>query len=125
MIGVGVDIVDIDRIERLLERYGETFSLKVFTERETAYCGRMARPAVHYAGRFAVKEAFYKALPPSCQAVAHWCSIETISDQEAGRPSVHVVDERLAAALSIAGVSDILVSISHERHMCIAYVALQ
>lgn len=125
MIGVGVDIVDIDRIERLLERYGETFSRKVFTEREMAYCGRMARPAVHYAGRFAVKEAFYKALPPPCQAVAHWHSIETRSDADAGRPSVTVLDERLAAALADAGVGEILVSISHERHMGIAYVALQ
>jgi holo-[acyl-carrier protein] synthase len=125
MIGVGVDIVDIDRIERLLKRYGETFSRKVFTPRERAYCERMARPAVHYAGRFAVKEAFYKALPSPCQEVAHWRSIETLSDGDAGRPSVSVVDKRLEAALAQAGVGRILVSISHERHVGIAYVALQ
>jgi holo-[acyl-carrier protein] synthase len=122
--GIGVDIVDIERIERLVARYDRSFVQRVFTPAEIEYCGRMARPGVHYAGRFAVKEAFYKALPPSCQPHGRWRGIETLGDSS-GRPRVHVVDEYLAESLDEAGVRGIQVSISHERHYCVAMVLLE
>ena len=75
--GLGVDIVDMERIERLLERYGDSFVQKVYTPREQECCRGMAKPAVHFAGRFAVKEAFYKALPASCQPRSAWKSNPT------------------------------------------------
>lgn len=124
IIGIGVDIVDIGRIERLVERYGRLFERRVFTEAEILYCHRSARPGVHYSGRFAVKEAFYKALPPCCQPHARWKGIETVRTDE-GRPVVRVVDSALERELDAAGVSDIRVSISHERHACVAVVILE
>jgi len=122
--GIGVDIVDIERIAQLVARYDRLFVRRVFTESEIAYCDRMARPAVHYAGRFAVKEAFYKALPAACQQHGRWRGVETVSDRD-GRPQVRVVDEALAASLSAAGIRRVMVSISHERHACVAVVLLE
>jgi holo-[acyl-carrier protein] synthase len=122
--GIGVDIVDIERIERLVERYDRSFVRRVFTPAEIAYCGHMARPGTHYAGRFAVKEAFYKALPPDMQPHGRWRGIETVPD-EAGRPCVRVVDEALAGAMRQGGIGEVRVSISHERHYCVAMVVLE
>ena len=121
--GIGIDIVDIARIERLLTRYGLAFTRRVFTPHEAAYCGAMARPAVHYAGRFAVKEAFYKALPPSCQARARWRSIETLPGSD-GRPALRVLNYELSSLLTREGITTMLVSISHERQYCVAMVML-
>jgi holo-[acyl-carrier protein] synthase len=122
--GVGVDIVDVRRIERLLGRYGRAFEGRVFTEAEIGYCRRMARPAVHFSGRFAAKEAFYKALPESCQALATWRGVETLAGP-GGRPRIAVVAPRLAAALSEVGVDRVHVSISHERENCVAIVFME
>ena len=61
LAGIGVDIVEIDRIERILERT-PSFARRVFTEEEISYCERTRRPAEHYAGRFAAREAVLKAL---------------------------------------------------------------
>lgn len=125
VLGIGTDIVDIDRIGRLVERYGDSFTRKVFTEREREYCESMARPAVHYAGRFAVKEAYYKALPASCQPQGRWKSIETVSSSNSGHPRVVVVDGALQESLNAADVGTTWVSISHERSVCVALVVLE
>jgi holo-[acyl-carrier protein] synthase len=122
--GIGIDIVDIERIARLLQRHGRHFTDKVFTERERVYCEKLARPAVHMAGRFAVKEAFYKALPESCQEASGWKSIETVTEPFMTRPQVVVVDDRLKQALQEAGIGSVQVSISHERSMAVAMVLL-
>jgi len=122
--GVGVDIVDVRRIERLLERYGRAFEGRVFTQAEVAYCRRMARPGLHFAGRFAAKEAFYKALPESCQALAGWRAVETLAGP-GGRPRIEVTAPQLAAALAGAGVDRVHVSISHEHENCVSVVLME
>ena len=122
--GVGVDIVDVRRIERLLDRYGRAFEGRVFTDNEVAYCRRMPRPGMHFAGRFAAKEAFYKALPESCQPIAGWRGIETLAGP-GGRPHLSVVAPALAELLARAGVTRVHVSISHEREVCVAMVVME
>jgi holo-[acyl-carrier protein] synthase len=123
--GVGVDIVDIGRIERLIERYGDVFLKRVFTQGERAYCSAMARPAVHFAARFAVKEAFYKALPADVQPHSGWRSIETVSSERGGQPRIGVVDDTLSASLDSTGLTRMHVSISHEQKVCVAMVVLE
>jgi holo-[acyl-carrier protein] synthase len=58
---LGIDIIEVDRIEHSIRRFGDRFLRKVFTPREIAYCRTKPRPAQHYAARFAAKEAVYKA----------------------------------------------------------------
>ena len=62
IVGLGIDIVMIERIEKMLERHGERVLKRLYTETERAYCDKMAKPQLHYAARFAAKEAFVKAL---------------------------------------------------------------
>jgi holo-[acyl-carrier protein] synthase len=121
--GIGVDIVEIGRIEGMIARYGGHFLDKIFTEAEKGYCGKMANPPVHYAGRWAAKEAFYKALPKECQALSGWKSMEVVC---AGRsaPSIAVRDAPLRARMKKCGVGACHLSISHEKTVCIAMAVL-
>jgi len=124
--GFGTDIVDIKRIDTLICKYKSHFKSKVFTDAEIAYCDTMADPAIHYAGRWAVKEAFYKALPVTCQKISSWKSIEVITLQKPyGKPVISVCSDELKSSLETEGISDYHFSISHERKYCIASVILE
>ena len=57
IIGLGIDVTEIDRIARTLDRYGDRFTRRIFTDGEIAYCTARREPAIHFAGRFASKEA--------------------------------------------------------------------
>ncbi len=76
--GIGVDIVDIARIQALLDRYGERFLRRVYTEAETAYAMSGANKAERLAGRFAVKEAMMKALGTGKSQGILWRDVETV-----------------------------------------------
>ncbi len=106
---LGIDIVEVARIERLREVYGDAFLRKVFTAQEAAYAAGKKRWAESLAGRFAVKEAFMKAwgrrLP--------WKDIEVRSDEK-GNPFV-----------VFRGVRYDEVSISHERNFAVAVVRVE
>ena len=122
--GIGVDIVEIGRIERMISAYGGQFLRKVFTKVEIEYCGKLAKPSIHFAGRWAVKEAFYKALPRECQKVSSWKSIEVPAEGEKV-PMISVCDPALAKAMRKNGVRKSHVTISHEKTMCVAMVILE
>ena len=121
--GLGTDIVDIGRIESLIAKYGEHFLNKVFTPSEIAYCSSRARPGLHYAGRWAAKEAFYKALPRVCQPLSTWKSVEIGVEQGSGAPVLSILSAALRQSFSKQGISAWYVSISHEKQVCIAVVA--
>ena len=123
--GNGVDIVEIDRIELLVGKYDRHFLNKVFTPGEIDYCSAAARPGVRFAGRWAAKEAFYKALPPSCQPHSTWKSVEILSDQHGGRPAVGICSQGLRDCLAAEGITKFHLSISHERSVCVASVVLE
>jgi holo-[acyl-carrier protein] synthase len=123
--GIGTDVVEIDRIGNLIEKYGDHFLNKVFTDNEIAYCRSKARPAVHFAGRWAVKEAFYKALPATVQPVSGWKSIETLPDGTTGKPVICLLAELLKERLTSEAISSWMVTVSHERAVCVAVVILQ
>jgi len=122
---MGIDIVEISRLAKIIDRYGDKFTGKIYTPAEIDFCMRVseARAAIHYAGRWAAKEAFYKALPSDVQPLSSWKSVQVLADG-AGKPCVDVCDGGLRAALACIGVSSIHLSITHERTHCVAAVIL-
>jgi holo-[acyl-carrier protein] synthase len=124
--GNGVDIVEIDRIELLVNKYDRHFLDKIFTPGEIDYCSAVARPGIRFAGRWAAKEAFYKALPGSCQPHSTWKSVEILPDRSSGgRPVISVCSKALGDRLAAEGITSFHLSISHERSFCVASVVLE
>jgi len=124
--GTGIDIVEISRIESMIRKYGRHFLDKVFSQPEIAYCGGMADAAIHYAGRWAAKEAFYKALPAPCQRRSGWKAIEVLAASPAeSAPMITIVNGELDAEMKKAGIARIHHSISHEKQFCVALVILE
>ena len=78
IIGIGIDVTDLPRIAQMLQRYGDRFLRRVFTEREIAYCTRRRNPVPHLAGRFAVKEAAMKALGTGHAFGVLWKDVEVV-----------------------------------------------
>ncbi len=123
--GLGVDIVEIARISDMLEKYGVQFLEKIYTPLEIEFCSAKAFPAIHFAGRWAAKEAFYKALPDNLQAYSSWKSIQVLPGSAGRRPVVDICDKQLEDELNNNGIMKILLSISHEKSHCIAAVILE
>ncbi len=121
--GIGVDIVEIRRLQEMILKYGDHFLQKVFTGAEIEYCKKMARPEIHYSGRWAAKEAFYKALPRGCQKLPGWKSIEVMPD-ESRAPSISICSEPLRTAMNREGIDKCHVSISHEKTVCVGMVVM-
>ncbi len=115
ILGLGVDICDIGRMERALARH-PTMERRVFTDEEVAYCGSRARPAEAYAGRFAAREAVIKAL--GGYMGKRWKDI-SVSRAPSGAPSIALEGnaERRAGAL---GVERLIISFTHEREAAVA-----
>ncbi|MBI2481130.1 MAG: holo-ACP synthase [Planctomycetia bacterium] len=117
--GIGTDIVECLRIAQMIERHGELFLTRVYTEREIQYCSSRKAATQHYAGRWAAKEAVLKAMGTGWAKGISWRDIEVRND-EGGRPLIMLG----GAAREICerrGVQDILISISHCRSHATAY----
>ncbi len=121
--GIGIDIVDIGRVEGLLERYGERFTRRVFTEAEVAYARRSVKPAERLAGRFAVKEAVLKALGTGKSQGILWRDVETVRGAM-GRPKVTLCGQAVNYMKNIGG-SSIHVSIAHDGGKAVAFVIIE
>src|SRR5207237_7617066 len=87
VLGVGVDIIETERIERSLQRFGERFLHRVFTDGEIAYCQSMKYPARHFAARFAAKEAVSKAFGTGIGKAMGWRDID-VRKKPSGEPFV-------------------------------------
>jgi holo-[acyl-carrier protein] synthase len=113
VLGVGIDLVDLERITRMFESKGEHAMARLFTEEERAYLATRPDPTGNAAARIAAKEAVYKAMQslPGARAIG-WREIEVTRDAE-GRPAIrlHGLAERLAEA---AGGVAIQVSLTHS-----------
>ena len=124
IIGTGVDIVDISRIEQAIETHGERFCNRVFTETEIAYCKQFARAGERYAARFAAKEAARKAIGAATPVTAlSWHDVEIISSTE-GAPQLRF-HGRAAALVEQLGVTRAHISLSHAKDQAIAFVVLE
>jgi len=123
IVGIGIDIVDIARIQELLDRYGERFLHRVFTEAETSYAMSGANEAERLAGRFAVKEALMKALGTGKTQGILWKDVETLRGR-VGKPEVHLHGQAVRWA-KLRGSSAVHVSITHDGGKAVAFVILE
>ena len=111
VIGIGIDIIEIDRIKESVNKYGEHFLNKIYTEKELEYCLSKTDKYQHLAARFAAKEAVYKALSSGWHKDIGWKNIE-ITNEPNGMPIVTLngeVQEFLSEQKSLK------ISISHSR----------
>ena len=113
-VRVGVDLIEIERIRAALERHGEGFKERCFTEAERAYCDAKPNPPQHYAGRFAAKEAVGKAIGSG--VFFTWKEIEI---RGRPRPGVHL-SGRTAAWAEKVGAGTIELSMTHSRELAAA-----
>ena len=116
ILGLGVDICEIDRMERALARH-PTLRERVFTAEERAYCDSRARPAESYAGRFAAREAVIKAL--GGYRGRGWQEI-SVTRSPSGAPAIRLEGNAKARA-DVLGISKVLVSFTHERSSAVAF----
>lgn len=122
IVGIGLDLVKIERIRTLAERWRERFLERLYTEAERRYCFERASPYASLAGRFAAKEAVLKAIGTGWSAGVSWQDIQVVNDGS-GKP-VAQVQGRAGALLQEAGVTDIHISLSHDADYAIAQVVL-
>jgi holo-[acyl-carrier protein] synthase len=117
ILGIGIDLVEVGRIERAIARH-EEFVSRIFSMRERRRCEDCARPARRYAACFAAKEAASKALGTGVRGFA-WQDVEMLSDDN-GRPYL-VLSGRAEELARSQGVKSMQVSISHTRELAVAF----
>lgn len=113
IVGLGTDIIEIVRIGRMVERHGEVFLNRVFTEGEIRYCQKRKESYQHFAGRWAAKEAVMKTLGTGWIRGVGWRDIEVVS-QKSGRPVINIQGGAREFSDKL-GIDDILITISHCR----------
>jgi holo-[acyl-carrier protein] synthase len=122
-VGVGIDLVEVDRIERLLEQYGERALARLLFDSEREYCMGKASPARHVAARVAAKEAGYKALSQAgADRVLWWHDMEVVLDQR-GIPSL-VFRERGLEVVEKLQIKSCLLSLTHSNYQAGAVVVV-
>jgi holo-[acyl-carrier protein] synthase len=121
IIGTGLDVIEIARIAAAIERHGDRFVRRVFTDGEIAYCRRRRDFASSFAARFAAKEAAMKALGTGHSRGVLWRGIEVV--RHGGPPRIAFHDGAAARAAAL-GSSGSVLTLSHSRELAIAHVLL-
>jgi holo-[acyl-carrier protein] synthase len=122
LIGLGTDVIEVERIRGVLERQGERFLARVFTEEEREYCSKMSHPHKHYAARFAAKEAVSKCFTTGIGAELGWRSISVYHGAR-NQPLVRL-DDKGQALLAQVGATHVLLTLSHTDSVAVAVAAL-
>jgi len=121
IIGLGFDVTEIPRIADALSRYGDRFMHRVFTDGEVDYCSRRRVPAMHFAGRFAAKEAAMKALGTGHSHGVLWRDVEVV--RRGGPPQLQLHGGAERRLLAIGGRRS-LVTITHTDTLAMAQVMI-
>ncbi|MFH1825377.1 MAG: holo-ACP synthase [Candidatus Firestonebacteria bacterium] len=116
----GIDIVEIKRIKNLINKR-KNFISKVFTKKEITYCRSKKNPCLHFASRFAAKEAFLKAVSSGWQGKLKWKDIEVYNDKF-GKPMIFLLSSKYKF---IQKIKDIELTISQDKSHAIAFVAIR
>ena len=116
--GIGIDVVEVERIASAIERHGELFLAKLFTPAERAYCAVQKRPELHYAARFAAKEAVSKALGTGIGSQAGWLDLEITRDPS-GAPKLRLQGDAALFSQS-KGITEVQISLTHAREYAAA-----
>lgn len=123
IVGTGIDIAEVERIQQTIERYGQRFVERVYTPGEIAYVERKANKFERYAARFAAKEAGMKAIGTGWRRGVRWQDFE-VANLPSGRPTLllHGVAAEFAKKL---GVTRISLSLTHTEQQGMAFVILE
>lgn len=123
IVGLGVDIAEVGRIEAAIVRHGRPFLQRVFTTAEIAYCERHRDRAERFAGRFAAKEAAMKALGTGWRRGVRWVDIEVVREPS-GKPTLKLSGASRVIADRL-GVKNIALTITHTGNMALAEVIFE
>ncbi|HTX42481.1 MAG TPA: holo-ACP synthase [Acidobacteriaceae bacterium] len=123
LVGTGIDLVEVPRIARSIQRYGDRFLRRVFTPAEIAYCRAKANAAESFAARFAAKEAAAKALGTGIQHGVTWQELE-VRRLPGQRPTLHLSGRARAIAGQL-GVAHVSLSLTHTAALAMATVHLE
>jgi holo-[acyl-carrier protein] synthase len=123
LVGTGVDLIEVERIAHSIERYGERFLRRVYTDQEIAYCSRKRVSAESYAARFAAKEAGAKALGTGISRGVTWSEFQ-VGRTPAGRPVLELRG-RASQIASELGVRTISLSLTHTASLAMATVMME
>jgi holo-[acyl-carrier protein] synthase len=124
VLGIGTDLIEIERVQASIDRFGERFLARLFTPGEIAYCQRKKKNSTEsFAARFAAKEAGAKALGTGISRGISWLEIE-VKRKPGERPTLHLSGRaaELAAAL---GVRRVQLSLTHNRELAMAVVVIE
>jgi holo-[acyl-carrier protein] synthase len=123
IVGLGLDIAEIDRLEQAMARHGAPFLERLFTPAEVAYCERFKNRYERYAARFAAKEAAMKALGTGWSRGVRWRDIEVVREP-GGKPTLHLsgVAGQIAEQM---GVKHISMTITHSGNLALAQVIFE
>jgi holo-[acyl-carrier protein] synthase len=123
IVGSGIDLAEIGRLQQSIDRYGHRFLDRIYTAAEQAYCLRKRNSAESFAARFAAKEAGAKALGTGISQGVGWLEIEVVRER-GGRPTLEL-HGRAAQIASRLGVVSIALSITHTAQLAMASVVLE
>src|SRR5438105_2626753 len=123
IVAIGIDLVEIDRIEEVFKRRGDRFRGRVFTDQEVSYCENRATRFASYAARFAAKEAVMKALGTGWSDGIRWRDVEVVPGNS-GAPTIQLHGRALERLREIGAVNA-HVSLTHSGNMAIAQVILE
>ncbi len=123
IVGTGVDLAEVGRIEQSLKNFGARFQSRIYTPREIAYCERFKNRAERYAARFAAKEAGMKALGTGWRRGIRWVDLEVVR-QPGGRPTL-VFSGEAARIAERMGVRHVALSLTHTAGQALAQVILE
>jgi holo-[acyl-carrier protein] synthase len=123
IVGSGIDLVEIERIQKAVDRHGERFLNRVFRKEEQAYCLRKRNSAESFAARFAAKEAAAKALGTGISHGVSWLEIEVVREPS-GRPTLQFHGRAAVRAGHMGAVNSNL-SLTHSTGLAVASVVLE
>jgi len=123
IVGIGIDLAEVDRIRSAIERHGQRFIDRIYTEKEIAYVERKANKYERYAARFAAKEAGMKAVGTGWKRGVRWRDFE-VTNLPSGRPTLQLYGEAAKFAEQL-GVRNIALSITHTAAEGMAIVILE
>ena len=123
IVGTGVDLAEVPRVKRSIERFGERFLHRIFTPRERAYVERKANRYERYAARFAAKEAGMKAIGTGWRHGVRWLDFE-VANLPSGKPTLRFHGEAARIAERL-GVKSVALSITHTAELGMAHVILE
>ncbi len=123
VFGIGIDLIQVRRIEEALARWGDRFRNRVYTAAEIAYCLRKKNPSPNFAARFAAKEALVKALGIGMRRGVHWKNIE-VARGPLGQPMLNL-NGPAAEILKREKITGIFVSLTHDQDYGSAVVVLE